>query len=224
MMRKCGLIKIYFALVGAIFFIFPTSTFSQTINPNDSINTGVIVVKRSLPSVSFAVKEDYDYSRNATDNWWERPYFLPWKSYPDTLLGARNLTNSRDTLRLVNQNRKQYAPFAEFGWNDFMNSNCNYSFSSNDTMKLDSARVEFYVDENGKAVCHPLFWGNSDFSDSLLEEKVFVIMKHLWLWYPAEAHNRGEKDRKIPCVVTLTIYAFDPGEEISPVIISQSNK
>ncbi len=236
MMRKCRLKTRCVALFSAGFFIFSLHGFSQQIISVDSIPTGIIFVKRPSVPASFISKCAYVFPKE-----WDKK--RPWESrvktahrgYQAWLAGPSvpqpveiSFDSSHpqiDSVSGVDYVKAERSKFPTiFNWSKFL-STINHDFSWLDTMRVDSAWFQYSVDANGNSICTPLPWNKTDSSSRKLEQEALPLMKTLKFWYPAQhISNRTSKLENLPCVVTVTIYAYENNGESPPSIIVDSGK
>lgn len=103
---------------------------------------------------------------------------------------------------------------AQFNWYSYL-TRIPYKFAWSDSTKLDSARVIYTIDKNGKAECKFLPWINEDSIQSEFEGKAATFLFRLRTWSPARrvkkvSDGKPTKTKKVACMVILTVYAYDP--------------
>lgn len=204
-----------------VVMIFALLIFSPAFSQTDSLK-GVITVRKHGHKASFYVKTEYDYNRfgkNDQVNF----YTLPAPPVPDTVNYFRELESPdmEDTLAVLQQKRKppaaqQMALITGNGQSGFdislyLKQNCLYSFAPADTVMLDSVRVEYLVNDSGRAALVLIPWNENDTLSSAFSEAVMVALKPLWLWHPALDTSSAVPYSK-PCAVIYTIYAIAFGE------------
>jgi len=219
MRRKCGLTPLIFQAGSfLLFFIFPRSVFSQT--APDSVAEEVIVVKKPPVAAAYAFRILYDYTCNQKAKTGNRNYFSSGPEFfPPQPVSVYHIVGDSidadsDSSRAMMYAKKNDRPVAF----DFMAyaSTIGYYFSATDSVKLDSASFEYEVDKKGNVNFKPLARAAADSSCRNFESQALPVMRKLWRWYPAEKPDDKNEIQKVPCFVTITIYAYDPASPDPP--------
>ncbi len=224
----------FFFLIGAL--LFCAGAHGQQASP-DSVPEGVITVRRPPVPAAFVVKVAYDYSGSwEKRRWWEprhvaaRKDYKAWLSDPFPPAPVSVAHEEGDSISPVSDSARMQEFRAKsdrpeiFKWGEYASA-IPHMFSWTDTMRLDSARFQYVVDKEGRAVCTPAPWNKTDSSSRKLEREAWPVMRTLWLWYPAQrVSNRDGKTKHCPCTVTVTVYAFELNAEKPPPVIVNSGK
>jgi hypothetical protein len=222
------------------FFLFAwmlTGIFLPAQPPADSVTAGVVTVRRPPVKAAYTVKISYDYSSDWNKpRFWEnsvkrfRRGYQAWLSNPFPPQPVSVAHNDGDTIRPADDSAaattyyvRNDRPKEPFNFAAYLQA-IGYEFEWSDSMKLDSARFEYFIDKKGRVKFRELPWEAKDSVNYAFQRKASPVMRKLWLWYPAQKiSNRNSKLENIPCRVVVTVYAFDPGREI-PFRVLTNNK
>ncbi|HEU4718600.1 MAG TPA: hypothetical protein VFU15_12235 [Bacteroidia bacterium] len=194
-------------------------------------------MKRPRVPAAYSLKFKYDYSKewNRKRFWESRSKtaqrgYKAWLSdpFPPQPVSVRH--NEGDSVNALADSTQMESffkandrPAGVFPWQEYL-ATTGYSFAWSDSVKIDSARVQFLVNSDGSVVFTPMPWKTTDSTSRQFEQVVYTLMRKFWIWYPSQQmDNRNSKLRNIPCKVTITIYAVDktvyePGATQVPVV------
>ncbi len=135
---------------------------------------------------------------------------------PQPFIGDRTLSDTVFTGDSFSRNNLPPSSSSEnkFDWLNYLKL-ISWQFFWSDSTKRDSAQFEFTIDKNGNATCKALPWKNADSTCRAFEKKSFPYLFLLSEWLPARRnkvgvfHRKG-KFRNVPCIVIVTVYAYDP--------------
>lgn len=218
----------------ALFFVSP-------LGAQDSLQqeAGTIVVRRPPVKAAYFVRVKCDYSKVAwhKKHFWEsraRAYRRSYQAWlkdpfpPQPVSVAHkegdSIRPAQDSAMMSSYALKKDRPAEPFNYEAFVAA-VDYYFTWSDTMKLDSARFEYRVDTKGRVEFKPVPWAAADSSCRVFESQCIPVMRKLWLWYPAQRiSNKNSELENIPCTVIVTVYAYDGGRELPPIIANSSEK
>lgn len=205
MRRKCGASFLLF-FIG---IILPEFCFAQTVTDTTA---GKIVVKKAAIPATLLLAFEYSYlpPDPSQTHFWESGAHLVDAPEPDTIPYEKR--GSRQSYYNPNQ----------FGLGTFFAS-LNYKFLPDDTIRFDSARVEFDIDPQGNATVKPLPWATASVTTRSYEKLVFAQCAKLIYWRPAIEYRSGN-EIPLVCKVVLTIYAFDMATYKDGVYIAQKQQ
>jgi hypothetical protein len=206
-------------------------------NANDSVVQGIVVVKRPLVPASYMVKIHIDYSKQ-----WDKK--RPWESRVKTFRRGYkawlsdtfapqpvsvahkegdSINPAADSAAMANYEMKSDRPVA-FDYETYMKTIPHY-FQWTDSVRIDSARFDYFIDAKGSVSFTPAPWTQTDSSSRRLESEALPVMRKLWRWYPAQRiSNRNSKLENVACQVRITIYAYDATAESPPPILVQQSR
>lgn len=198
--------------------VFSCGLLAQTVS--DSLRPGTLVVKKAKARATLLVAFEYNYfpPDSSLVRTWENDFHPVNPPLPDTLL--------RDSVRTDPARGKQvyYDPG---GGNDFdirrYFASMNYTFTPGDSVRIDSAFVEFRIASDGKAklMSHP--WPKASESCRDFEKQFFDACAKLSWWEPAkELRQGGRVAIPVASTVTIMIYAFDTRSPFPEVYIQQN--
>jgi hypothetical protein len=197
-------VKMWRRLAVMIFaFVSSSPVFSQP----DSLNSGVIKVRKDSARAAYYVRTEYDYNRFKRPGMQEDPLELPVPPLPDTVDYFRGITSpdADDTAALMRLARTRPAAF---NMTAYLGKKCRFAFAPGDETKLDSARFEFVVNDSGCATLVFIPWYEGEVAPSRFATSVIAAFDPLWLWHPAFVTSYAIP-YKMPCAVIYTIYAYD---------------
>ncbi len=191
-----------------VVMILSLLVFSPAFSQTDSLNPGVIKVRKDSARAAYYVRTEYDYNRFRRPDRQEDIPVIPVPPLPDTVNYFADIESpdADDTAALVKLDRKRPAEFNIAG---YLGKNCRFAFAPGDETKLDSARFEFVVDDNGRATLEFIPWYEGERLPSRFATDLVSAFGPLWLWHPAFVTSYAIP-YKMPCAVIYTIYAYAP--------------
>lgn len=219
MRRKCG--WILFQLFAPVIFaglVSSCSLMAQTVP--DSLRPGTVMVAKAKARATLLVAFEYNYSPpdSSLVRSWENDFHPVNPPLPDTLLC--------DSVRTGPARGKQmyYDPDGgrSFDIRRYFAS-MNYCFAPGDSVRIDSAFVEFRIASDGKAKMIPHPWPKASESCRDFEKQVYAACAKLSWWVPAtELRQGGRVAIPVASTVTIMIYAFDTRSPFTEVYIQQN--
>lgn len=207
MKRKCG--SLFFLWLASVFFpgLDASCRLAAQTSLPDSVASGHLVVKKTLVRAALLISFEYTYSApdSSLVRSWENDIHPVNPPVPDTV--------SHDSIRARPARGRQvyYDPMAgrRFDARKYFAA-MNYCFQPLDSVRYDSARVEFFIAADGKTVIVPRPWLTTGASTRAFEKLVFAACEKLKWWEPAtELRSGGTVVLPVASKVTLTIFAFD---------------
>lgn len=190
------------------------SPFAVIAQDTTEVPAGVVSVKRAPVQAAFLVNVQYAYPEAAANrshiSKFNRKEIVLSDSgnavLPPVPIDSRTIKTDGSITHYL---KKNYP--ASYNWTT-MFSDMNYSFAWSDSTRHDSARVEVFVDRDGKATYRPLPWKTQDSATTALQtemlKKLYVTTMH---WYPARL-QRKRKMKRTSSYAIITVYAYDPNE------------
>ncbi len=184
---------------------------------NDSIETGVMKVRRPPVPSRYFVDLSYSYSpakqgflgdlfkrrNNGFDG------YLPPEPVTVVNRGEDSTRAIQDSSFMIRFYEKEDRPGEPFAWIEWLNQ-YEHQFAWNDTAGIDSAVFVYTINPRGQIKLFSL--GAEDKKDSsavALRNGLLPYMRKLWIWYPATTiQGDTGRRRKANCTVTVKVYAI----------------
>lgn len=212
--RRTNFLSLLMLIFGGL--LSSTSCYAQF----DSVNQGVIKVRRAPVPSDYQVKLDYQYrsdKHGLFTHFFQRTDSAAMQFSPAEPVSREinlNDTNNEllDSSFMITFYSKQGNAGDGFDWVEWLNQ-YEHAFAWDDSSGIDSTTFVYSVNSRGHVRYTPGADDKRDSSATALQKGLAPYMRKLWVWYPATTLTDDHRhEKKVNCTVTVTVYAIKKGE------------